>query len=747
MSVSQTFNILIVDDNSNNLFTLRSLIEAHVKEAKIFEVLSGAEALRLLMQQQIDLILLDIQMPELNGFETAELINQRRKTQNIPIVFLTAAYKAEEFRQRGFELGAADYLTKPIDDFQLISRIRSYLRFISQERAHNLELEQRVKERTAALLRANQKLQLEIEEKQLAQTELLQSKQQLSEILTSITDAFFVIDANWRLTYLNPQTCNLLNIGTQVLGQNIKELLSPLQTTEFFNHLTTAINSKIVVEFRQFHPIVDKWLQVRAYPYKEGLSIYIQDANERKLIEDLQKELMYQTELANRVKNEFLANMSHELRTPLNAILGYAQILERDEKLTKEQRESISIVRRSGWHLLTLIEDMLDLAKLETKRVELHQEIFRLNRFLKSIVDLFAIRAHQKGLTFFFKPLTQLPCVVRGDERRLRQVLVNLLGNAVKFTEHGGIYFKVKAEQNKIIFYIEDTGIGITPEHLQNLFTFFQQGCKKTSLIPGIGLGLVISQRLVTMMNSELYVQSHLDKGTIFWFSVELPVMEGITVNEGEQAICGFKGPPRTILIVDNKRDRLLLSNFLKYLGFYVIVTQNGQEGLEKIQTVRPDAILTDLVLPVVDGFEFIRRLKKNPDLEKTIIIVISASILEDFMQSDSSIGCHAFLQKPVVEEKLLDLLRTHLQLEWTYDAPATYEMGLPVFSVGPSVEEAKQLFELAMMSDIEQLTVQIEGMEQRDSQLIPFVNEVRHRVAEFEMEEICQLVRPYLSE
>jgi PAS domain S-box-containing protein len=622
------------------------------------------------MQQHIDLILLDVQMPELDGFETAELISQRKKTNNIPIVFLTAAYKAEEFRQRGFELGAADYLTKPIDDFQLISRIRSYLRFIRQEKLHHRELEKKVAQRTAALVQTNQKLKLEIEERQRIQTELLQSKQQILDILTSITDAFFVVDAHWQLTYFNPQTCELLLLTEEALGKNIKELFPDFEKNQLFNKLAEAMHSQEVSESIQFCTNVKKWLQIRVYPYKKGLSVYIQDVSERKQVEDLQKELLEQTELANRIKSAFLANMSHELRTPLNVILGYTQILERDETLSAEHKNEIGIIQRSGWHLLTLIEDILDLAKLETKRIELQPDVFRLNKFLKDLVDLFTVRAHQKGLTFFYRPSTPLPSVVQGDQRRLRQIIVNLLGNAIKFTEEGGIYFRVKAQENKVAFSIEDTGIGINTEHLENLFVSFQKGENTTTnTIAGMGLGLVISQRLLAMMKSELHVQSQTGQGSTFWFEVELPVMQGISMRDGETRIKGYPGKPITLLIVDSSnKNRSLLTNLLKPLGFLIEEAQNGQEGLQKAQASSPAVVLTDLVLPVVDGFEFIRQLRKMFALEKSIIIAISESVTNNTFENDSSVGCDAFLKRPIIEKDLLALLAHHLGLEWIFE-------------------------------------------------------------------------------
>jgi signal transduction histidine kinase len=635
----QPFTILIVDDNPNNLFTLRTLIEAHIN-AQIIEATSGKAALQTLMAQRVDLIILDVQMPELDGFETAALIRQRKKMQHIPIVFLTAAYKTEEFRQRGFEVGAADYLTKPIDDFQLISRIKSYLRFIIQERQHNQELEHKVEQRTAELLQANARLQQEIKEREQAQAELWQSQQ---------------------------------------------------------------------------------------------------------------------TEALQRAKAEFLANISHELRTPLNAVLGYAQILERDNNLTAQQQESVAIIRRSGMHLLTLIDDILELSRLEAQRLELYRYHFRLPASLKKIVDLFSIRAKQQRLSLTYEPLTRLPEVVHGDEVRLRQVLMNLLGNAFQFTPKGGVQFKASYAGGKMRFEIEDTGVGIAPKHLAHLYDSFQKVGKQTEPKQGVGLGLAISKRLVEMMGGELHVQSTQGKGSTFWFEVPLPKVEGVlpqaTETAENQIIRGFHGEPRTVLVIDDKwENRAVLNDLLTPLGFTVIEAENGQIGLEKALASQPDVILTDLVMPTLDGFELIKRLRQLPQLEAVVIIAVSASVPEHELPGNSQVGYNAFLAKPISLEKLLYLLQTYLQLAWIYEEeaenidttpPQTDE--LPTLEVGPSSEVARLIYDLGMRGDIGGIREQADQLEQAEPELAPFAKELRRLAKSYQDDKICQLVEAYM--
>lgn len=637
---SQSFTILIVDDNPDNLFTLRSIIEAHIN-AQIIEATSGKAALQILMLQRVNLIILDVQMSELDGFETASLIRQRKEMQYIPIVFLTVADKTDEFRQRGFEIGTTDYLTKPIDDFQLINRIQSYLQLITQERQHNHKIEQKVAQRTAELSQANARLQQELKEREQVQTELWQSQQ---------TEAF------------------------------------------------------------------------------------------------------------QRAKKDFLANITHELRTPLNAISGYAQILEREKNLTIQQQEHIAIILQSSMHLLTLIDDILELSRLEAQRLELRHYHFRLPVSLKKIVELFKIRAKQQRLSFTYEPLTHLPEVVSGDEVRLRQILMNLLGNAFQFTTKGGVQFKVSYVENKIRFEIEDTGIGIAPKQLAHLFDAFQKAGKRMESELGIGLGLAISKRLVEMMDGELHVQSTQNKGSTFWFEIVLPKVEGIqsqpttdNLNDN-QIIRGFKGEARTVLVVDDKwENRAVLRELLTHLGFTVIEAENGQIGLEQAFSSQPQVILTDFVMPVLDGFEMIKRIRKIRHLESVVIIALSASVPEQDLPGNSSTGYNAFLAKPVSLEKLLDLLQTYLQLEWIYEEkneeteaiqPEEQEE-LPVFYVGPSQEIANKIFEFAMMGDIAAIIKQAEQLE-TDTELVPFAKVLRCLAEKYQDDKICELVEAY---
>ncbi|TAF34747.1 MAG: hybrid sensor histidine kinase/response regulator [Oscillatoriales cyanobacterium] len=475
---------------------------------------------------------------------------------------------------------------------------------------------------------------------------------------------------------------------------------------------------------------------------------------------------------ANRAKSEFLANMSHELRTPLNGILGYAQILQRSEPMTQKGRGGVDIIYQCGSHLLTLINDVLDLSKIEARKLELHPAAFHLPSFIQGVAEICMIRAQEKAISFDLQIDSQLPTGVLGDEKRLRQVLLNLLGNAVKFTEKGGVIFKVdviKADElsdsnyhlnssqqiYKISFRIEDTGPGMTPQQVKKIFLPFEQVGDMKKQSEGTGLGLAIGQKIVGLMQSEILIESRAGFGSIFSFQVSLPEAldwadSSRIVEQG--AVLGYLGDKRKILVVDDRwENRAVLVNLLSPIGFEIIEAADGKEGLEIALANSPDLILTDLAMPVMDGFELLRQIRVHPKLRDAIVLVSSASVFEIDRQKSLDAGGNDFLPKPVQAEVLLGLIHKYLQLEWVYDdtvdAGKKAQNAMPNEMQIPAIEILHLLNEQAQAGDLDAVIEMAQEIQTANPEQAIFANKILVLAEKFKVKELRALIEEHLSQ
>jgi len=462
-------------------------------------------------------------------------------------------------------------------------------------------------------------------------------------------------------------------------------------------------------------------------------------------------------EVASRAKSEFLANMSHELRTPLNGILGYAQILRRSQTLSFEDKKGISIIAECGNHLLHLIEDILDLSKIEARKMELYPNDLHLSSFLNGVAQICRIKASQKAIVFQASFPNRLPEFVRVDEKRLRQVLINLLGNAVKFTDSGNVTFKVEVIGNlpqsnqavTIRFQVEDTGVGMTGQQIEKIFLPFEQVGARDRKAEGTGLGLAISQKIVAQMGSSLQVESQPAVGSIFSFELELPLGEELTASGQTielENITGFAGDRGfQILVVDDRwENRAILINLLEPLGFEIFEAQNGREGLEKAVQMSPDLIITDVAMPEMDGFEMIRELRATPKFQKLPIVTSSASVFSTDKAESLAAGSNDFIPKPVQAVELLSKLKIHLGLEWVYqtDAPKisseSREAKLIIF---PPLEELAVAKEAARLGKIKVVEREALRLCQLDEKYVAFGERLLELSEEFECQEIENLL------
>lgn len=463
---------------------------------------------------------------------------------------------------------------------------------------------------------------------------------------------------------------------------------------------------------------------------------------------------------ASRHKDEFLANMSHELRTPLNAILGYAQILKNAENLTDRQREGLETIQSSGEHLLTMINEILDLSKIEAGSLTLQINEFHFLDFLTYIAKIMHIGAEQKGLCFLYEPDSRLPESVCADEKRLREVLINILSNAVKFTEQGNVIFRISPiahadPQSSVVrvqFSIEDTGIGIPSDQLDEIFLPFRQVTEPHGAVTeGTGLGLAISHKLVALMESELHVTSIVGQGSRFWFDLDLLAVPGVVSQKQEYSrrIVGYRGVSRTVLVVDDDaHNRAILVGMLLPLGFYTIEAANGQECLEQAVKSHPDIIFLDLRMPVMDGYETVSRLRKIPALQQIATMAVSASVFEETRQRAFQSGFQDFLIKPLQREHLLRLLQQYLQLEWIYD---TTQDTVPQMTPLPEEDlaicmslphtEAENIRQFAHLGITRHILTTLDQLEHQNVVYRPLVNTLRQLAKTYQFDRILQLL------
>ena len=472
---------------------------------------------------------------------------------------------------------------------------------------------------------------------------------------------------------------------------------------------------------------------------------FVLDLTERKQAE-AEREARRVAEAANRAKSAFLANMSHELRTPLNGILGYAQILERDKRLDERQRDGVSVIRQSGEHLLTLINDILDLGKIEAGKAELYLVDIQLSRFVQTLIGIIGVKAAQKGLDLVCDMAPDLPQGIRVDERRLRQVLLNLLSNAVKFTDHGQVVLRLRfVPPSRVCFTVQDTGIGIAADQLDAIFQPFEQVGNMQHRLGGTGLGLTISRQYARLMRSDIQVESQVGQGSTFWFELEVQTIKTEAATAPVKIMIGYTGQRRKILVVDDiAGNRAAMVDLLAPLGFEVTEAANGREALEMVQGLWPDLILMDIVMPEMDGLEATQRLRTLDAFKDVPIIAMSAGASGADREESIAAGMNAFLPKPIDMDGLLHQIAALLQLDWIYDSLAA----TPVLASGgigsivvPPVAEMEVLYRLARLGNMGHILEHANYLLQLDERYRPFASQLSLLAKEYQSKALLRFV------
>jgi signal transduction histidine kinase/HPt (histidine-containing phosphotransfer) domain-containing protein len=637
------FTILIADDNPNNLFTLETLISAHM-EARIVKAGDGEEVLTLLLKERFDLIILDVHMPRMDGFECAQMIRMRPADKEIPILFLTASMRSEEARSRGLDLGAIDYLRKPIDDRILINKLNGFRRLVERERGEQQVLKQEVA---------------------VTSKKLVLAEELTVEVVRTMSAGLMVVDGDTVLLS-NPALDTLLNqvegltaaggARSTLLALGCREgELASIFSGEGFHWRDYAWEASRVGELYT-------WISVSAVALGDGrMMVIFRDITEQKIFEQTLRDALEQAEASSRAKTEFLGNMSHEVRTPLNGILGIAQLLRRGETLPAQERY-LRLLHDSGTRLLRIVNDVLDFSRVEAGHIDLVEDGFDLWQLVTDMVELHQPDAQQRGLdlSLYVDPAPALPLI--GDEQRIGQVLLNLLSNAMKFTEAGRVQVDLRLLESAgdsavLRLSVSDTGIGIGDEQMETLFERFAQGDNsRTKKFGGTGLGLAICKALVDAMGGRISVDSQAGKGSTFTVQLELKTAssEQLTKPPSEALSDDWQGAS-VLVAEDDPVNQMVVQAMLENLGCCINIAGHGLEAVQKAATGSYDLILMDLHMPHLDGLQASVAIRAAEDA--TPIIALTANILPTTPKECLAAGMNGYLSKPTSIEELENCL------------------------------------------------------------------------------------------
>lgn len=623
----------------------------------------------------------------------------------------------------------------------------------------------------------------------------------------AVPQVLYILDLSQGTTiYLNRQSDAVFGYSPeefyQASGEWLINCIHP-DDRHLYNNISSRFinltdNEVLATEYRFRHKNGEwHWLQAREVVFARDANGTptqilgaVQDINNQKMTEVLLAQAKEAAEAANKAKSVFLANMSHELRTPLNVILGFSRLMSNDSNFSKEQQENLNIICRSGEHLLSLINQVLALSKIEAGRETFNESNFDFYYLLILLEDMFSLKAKDKGLQLIFERSANVPQYIRTDEAKLRQVLINLLNNAIKFTKAGRVSLKVAidnrskfTQQNsrltlsntRLICEVSDTGVGINPEEFDKLFKPFFQTASSEKVREGTGLGLAISCQFIHLMGGEITVSSHgqnfthnekklnvtffdeSQKGTTFKINIPVGICDESEVEKPpqERRVIGLapNQPSYRILIVDdNDYNRKLLVKFITAVGLEIREASNGVEAIEIWQAWEPHLIWMDMRMPVMDGYEATKRIKATTKGQATAVIAITASVLEEEKAVILSAGCDDFVRKPFHEQTIFDMMTKHLGINYIYESPeldsrpdnvAEEPLNFTSFLAVMSEKWIVKLHEAALDADSELVSKLLEKI---PSSYVLEVQTLRDWVKKFEFEKILDLIETFVE-
>jgi signal transduction histidine kinase len=733
--------ILVVDDNEMN----RDLLSRNLKKQGYLTQLAenGQKALDILKTKHFDLVLLDMMMPEMNGYEVLQILKSDPRYHDIPVIMLSALDEIDSVVSC-LEAGAEDYLTRPFEPALLRARLGSCLKRKQSEGA------------------------------------LEESKRRLKDIIDFLPDATFVIDSKGKVVEWNRAMEEMTGVkAADIIGKGDYEYSIPFygERRPVMIDLVNLTHEDLEANYSDIRQIGGaigglgfvKGLK-RGDMWFEGIATTLRDSQDNKVgaietIRDMTEYKITQNELqkakeaaeaANRAKSIFLATMSHEIRTPMNAILGFAQLMQRDPQLTPTQGQHLKTISRSGEHLLALINDVLEMSKIEAGHITLNPVVFDLEALLEDVEAMFRVRTDAKQLRFVITRAANLARRVVADQGKVRQMLINIIGNAVKFTETGGISVRLSAtpadrSRLHIAVEVEDTGPGIAGEELGGLFKQFVQTSSGISAGGGTGLGLAISREFARLMGGDITASSVVGKGTIFRIEFFVEPVGILTDNEEGplRHVISLKAQqePSRILVTDDKSEnRKVLVSLLSSVGFVAREACDGQEAVNVFKEWEPDLILMDMHMPVMDGFEAIRQIRAADPGKKTVIIAITASAFEEMRKNVMASGFDDFIVKPFRIDEVLEKISHFLKVEYVYEAKEEQPAGQgqsdsqrQVSLAGLPVELLRQMHRATLSGDMDRLDILIKEVHSHD---VEVASTLRKFADDFKYETIAAMLQ-----
>lgn len=667
-------NILIVDDREEGLMALETVLQDC--GYNLVRAQSGQEALSHLLSTNFAVVLMDVQMPEMNGFETASYIKKREKTRNIPIIFVTGVDRDERFVSHGYQSGAVDYLFKPFDPQILRSKVAVFVELYEQSQQIKQQAEQIAESQVQEQARQLERLELE-------------SRIRYRNLADAIPHIVWKAAPDFTVDYFNQTWSQYTGLSfEQSSGAGWKSAFYPEDLHGFMQAWTSAAESQknFEVEARIYNSNLreHRWHLLKVVPERgldDTILSWLVTSTEIHKLKEIEAQLIEakkEADAANKAKSFFLANMSHEIRTPLGAIMGFSELLLQDDLDLREVEAHASTIKRNGEQLLKIIDEILDISKIESGSLHISKEKVYLADLAKSVESYVTIQASKKNLGLTFEIEGKVPEYIYSDTTRLRQILTNIIGNAVKFTHAGLIRVIIKYERNihngKTYFVIKDQGPGIDEKYINVLFKPFSQGDSSTSRkYGGTGLGLALSRKLARALDGDLVLsETKPGEGSTFTISVGSPLDSNArwieTLGPGLNRFVGksMKQPlirrgleGIKVLVADDAiENQRLIRYFLEKAGATVEIANDGEEAIAKAINGDHNLVLMDIQMPGVDGYQATQALRSR-GFTKPILAVTAHALIEE-RERCLNVGCTDHLSKPLDPRILVECVALH---------------------------------------------------------------------------------------